>query len=302
LDVSGDSDTGGFSTCNFNYTSGGSDIECGESIDPFENATAIKKGGERDTGASTGGMLQFAAGQAASYTIDVGAFTGENAVLYQVVEAANNAGAAEEAIVRNNNGIWGLDEDGDGWSDDWFGGFVQGTLGFGSRYGKATLPNDRILQPGDLPTRSGLSGHDALNAGKNEASTLIAQTASDGAIEAATGGLGFLGKVDDVNDLRKAKGQFQTARKGAQAVVPKVTAKVFATAKVVTEAAKKLGFRKTNFRSHGQPVFTDGKIFITPDRTGHIGGVWKAAKKVEDLGNNTTRLGTYDQFLKWIGK
>ncbi len=62
------------------------------------------------------------------------------------------------------------------------------------------------------------------------------------------------------------------------------------------------GFRKTKFLSEGQKVFSNGKVFISPDVTGHIGGRWKAATKVEYLKNNTTRIGTFDENLYKIGK
>ena len=43
--------------------------------------------------------------------------------------------------------------------------------------------------------------------------------------------------------------------------------------------AKELGFHKVhNQYSHGQPIYTDGKRFITPDIDSHNGGYWKMAK------------------------
>ena len=108
---------------------------------------------------------------------------------------------------------------------------------------------------------------------------------------------GLRKKVDDVNldDLAKqldGKSIDDLARRGGRA---------FATAKEATEAAKRVGFRQTNFKSHGQPVFTDGKRFITPDVDGHSGGVWKVAQTVKDLGSKKTRSGTLDECLKRIG-
>jgi RHS repeat-associated protein len=67
------------------------------------------------------------------------------------------------------------------------------------------------------------------------------------------------------------------------------------------QAAAALGFRPSNERSHGQPVFTDGRRFITPDADGHIGGTWKMARSVRALGSKTTRSGTYDANLNRIG-
>lgn len=53
--------------------------------------------------------------------------------------------------------------------------------------------------------------------------------------------------------------------------------------------------------SNRQPVFTNGKNFISPDVDGHIGGVWKMARTIRELGTKTTRMGTYDANLNWIG-
>ena len=70
-----------------------------------------------------------------------------------------------------------------------------------------------------------------------------------------------------------------------------------------TEAAKKLGYRPTNYYSHKQKVFYNPKtkLYITPDVDGHNGGVWKMAKTVEDLSSKSTRMGTYDEFLNRKG-
>jgi len=48
------------------------------------------------------------------------------------------------------------------------------------------------------------------------------------------------------------------------------------------------------FNSHGQPVYTNGKNYITPDIDSHNGGVWKMFDK---RGNQT---GTYDALLTKI--
>ena len=50
------------------------------------------------------------------------------------------------------------------------------------------------------------------------------------------------------------------------------------------------------FNSHGQPVFTNGRDFITPDVDQHNGGEWK---KFDRRGRRT---GTYDSNLDRIGK
>ena len=70
-----------------------------------------------------------------------------------------------------------------------------------------------------------------------------------------------------------------------------------------TKEAERLGYKKTNSKSHGQPVYTDGKTYITPDVDGHNGGWWKMAKTIQDLASKATRMGTYDRFFKsdwWV--
>jgi hypothetical protein len=63
--------------------------------------------------------------------------------------------------------------------------------------------------------------------------------------------------------------------------------------------AKKMGFRidkNPPFRSHGKVVFRKGNTYISADRTGHKGGVWKVFRRGEG------RLGTWNVDLtKRIG-
>ncbi len=73
------------------------------------------------------------------------------------------------------------------------------------------------------------------------------------------------------------------------------------TTKEAIEAAKALGFEPTGQFSHGQPIFKKANKYITPDIDGHIGGVWKMANSIKDLGSKRSRLGTYDKNLKRIG-
>ncbi|MGT2714252.1 toxin C-terminal domain-containing protein [Streptococcus pluranimalium] len=40
--------------------------------------------------------------------------------------------------------------------------------------------------------------------------------------------------------------------------------------------------------------------YISPDRDGHGGGVWKGADKLDDIRSDTTRKGTYDKDLNKI--
>ncbi|MBQ7223205.1 MAG: toxin C-terminal domain-containing protein [Erysipelotrichaceae bacterium] len=43
------------------------------------------------------------------------------------------------------------------------------------------------------------------------------------------------------------------------------------------------------------------KTYNSPDADAHKGGVWKMAKKLSDILSDNKRLGTFDEFLKWIG-
>ena len=74
-----------------------------------------------------------------------------------------------------------------------------------------------------------------------------------------------------------------------------------------TKAAEALGFVKTKFISNGEAVYYNRKMkrYITQDigdgTASHKGGVWKMAKTLEELGSDTTRMGTYDAALNRIG-
>ncbi|MFE5570659.1 toxin C-terminal domain-containing protein [Amycolatopsis japonica] len=71
------------------------------------------------------------------------------------------------------------------------------------------------------------------------------------------------------------------------------------------DLAKYLGYKKTSFRVRGQPVFTNGKTFISQDigsgDGSHSGGTWKIANSVDDPGRKSTRSGTTDALLNKIG-
>jgi filamentous hemagglutinin len=72
--------------------------------------------------------------------------------------------------------------------------------------------------------------------------------------------------------------------------------------RAASRAAGELGFtrriapQRAHFDSHGQPVFTDGRRYITPDVDQHSGGVWKMYDR------KGQRIGTYDADLNYIGK
>lgn len=69
----------------------------------------------------------------------------------------------------------------------------------------------------------------------------------------------------------------------------------------VSEIAKRLNFKKTNYFSHGQPIFKRGGLYISYDIDCHNGGIWKMANSIENLKSKRTRMGTYDINLNRIG-
>ena len=58
------------------------------------------------------------------------------------------------------------------------------------------------------------------------------------------------------------------------------------------------GYRKIKQKSHGQPIYTNGKKYISPDADGHNVGVWKMADSPKELNRRATRNGTYDENLQ----
>ena len=71
------------------------------------------------------------------------------------------------------------------------------------------------------------------------------------------------------------------------------------TNKEATKVAKDLGYEPTNYTSkNGAKIFTNGKNYISADVTSHNGGFWKMADSVKEINSKTTRLGTYDKWLK----
>ena len=151
--------------------------------------------------------------------IDMRLFNPQNAVLYQQIDTADIQ--EPEQRVRNNNGVYGFDEDGDGYSDHWFKGWVQYI--FATKYQFAKPNNDRILGIKDGLRRNGTNAQDALNAAKIESAKIIEDAATDAAIEGATLGVnGILNKLDDVKDLRKLKktGDFGNAKQAKKSYSP----------------------------------------------------------------------------------
>lgn len=60
-----------------------------------------------------------------------------------------------------------------------------------------------------------------------------------------------------------------------------------------TNPAKKLGYNKTSYTSHGQTVYKNAKSknpkYITRDIDDHLGDVWKGASSVKNLGNQKNK-------------
>lgn len=92
----------------------------------------------------------------------------------------------------------------------------------------------------------------------------------------------------------KARGESGAARLPGRSSNPLTTSQA-------TDMAKRLGFKRTRDLSQKQAVFTDGKVYITQDRTSHTGGLWKMARTPEALSSKRTRMGTYDDNLNRVG-
>jgi hypothetical protein len=76
------------------------------------------------------------------------------------------------------------------------------------------------------------------------------------------------------------------------------------TNKQAADLAKYNGY-ETNTKQYtkaNQPIFSNGKEYISQDVTSHNGGTWKKAKKMNDLNSKDTRSGTYDALLTKIGE
>ncbi len=96
---------------------------------------------------------------------------------------------------------------------------------------------------------------------------------------------------------RKDKKETQQERKERISQVKTTTEK-----KECIDIVKKMGYVKIRERSEGEAVFRKGNKYISFDKKGHNGGVWKMARSVDGLKSRTTRLGTFDKFLNYIGK
>ncbi|MCM3005799.1 DNRLRE domain-containing protein [Priestia koreensis] len=79
------------------------------------------------------------------------------------------------------------------------------------------------------------------------------------------------------------------------------------TSSEADKIAKKKGYKSTNYKSHGARVYENKKAprklrYISRDTEGHIGGAFKGADTIKNLGSKSTRSGTYNKNLKRIGK
>jgi filamentous hemagglutinin len=110
--------------------------------------------------------------------------------------------------------------------------------------------------------------------------------------------VGSIGVPSQENAVVDNGAPIGTPNKGPIIVDP-----IFSTSDELKQRAKELGYgqrispQKAPFNSHGQPVFWNGKNYITPDVDGHnVSDGWK----VFDRRGN--RVGTYDKDLNWVKK
>ncbi len=114
--------------------------------------------------------------------------------------------------------------------------------------------------------------------------------------------------IDVTSNVAKGEKTASTTKKASE-VAKKIDTETATFIQGTGEKAKKItvelpeGYHilESKARSHGQKIYTNDKDFITPDKDGHNGGIWKKANKLDDLLKNK-RTGTYDKNLKKIGK
>ncbi|MEX2172310.1 MAG: hypothetical protein WD851_23520 [Pirellulales bacterium] len=126
-------------------------------------------------------------------------------------------------------GKYGLDADGDGYTDNWFKRQWQKLVH--GPYQRFNLESPH-LQPGDGQLRTGQTGLEGYRNATGQSAELLDNTAKNAALEATTGGLGGIwGKADDFNDLRKAN----KARQAGKFAQP-----ILVAAKLTKEVSNKL--------------------------------------------------------------
>ncbi|WP_207953368.1 toxin C-terminal domain-containing protein [Paenibacillus agricola] len=68
------------------------------------------------------------------------------------------------------------------------------------------------------------------------------------------------------------------------------------------DLAKYLGYTITRQCVKGKPVYTKGRLCIVQDVSSHIGGTWKMADSISNLQSKSSRIGTFDPLLNYMGK
>ena len=123
-----------------------------------------------------------------------------------------------------------------------------------------------------------------------------AEMAAVGAATAATGGVMVMNSSKNKSDGYK-RGK---SSKNSSSDYTFIQGTPGNKRKVTTQIPN--GYKKVKGHyPHGADVFYNGKRYISPDKDNHNGGMWKMAKKMEDLFNKNKRMGTYDENLKRIG-
>lgn len=152
------------------------------------------------------------------------------------------------------------------------------------KYGPSDTGGDQIANSG--PTNTGgnqtATGNVPLHTGNNQSSP------QEGTNTGNTDGKPDIGGNTTVTPIPDGPGKDDLAYLALKG-------------KEAQEAAKNLGFdrrippQKAPFNSHGQPVYSDGKNYITPDIDSH--NVTNGWKMFDRKGN---RIGTYDSELNRI--
>ena len=126
-----------------------------------------------------------------------------------------------------------------------------------------------------------------------------------GAVISAVWLIPYAGDIVKTGKVKKDIGiinnAIETANKGKKGFVTFIQGHG-SNAKYVSVAQPK-GYRKIKQNTHeGMPIYTNGKKYISPDKDGYNGGIWKMADSPEKLRNKSTRNGTYDEKLNRIGE
>ena len=142
----------------------------------------------------------------------------------------------------------------------------------------------------------------ALTVGSaGSASAVSVPTAISGVVVTEAGAITIASGVNMMNNAQQNKESGYNRGKQNNSEEITFTQGKGENAKKITTSIPK-GYKKINERTkNNMPIYKKGKEYISPDRDGHNGGIWKKAKSIEDLNNRKTRLGTYDENLNRIG-